>query len=277
MQHQMNGLLSGTREEPAVVRVAQSLVEISHVHKHYGSHHVLDDVSITVHRGETVAIIGPSGSGKTTVLRCINFLVPYDSGRITVMGKLVGYREKGNRLVRDSDRNLNQLRSQVGTVFQRFNLFPHRSVLGNLTEGPIHVLRIPKREAIERAEAALARVGLAHKRDRYPFQLSGGEQQRVAIARALCMQPVVMLFDEVTSALDPELVGEVLAVMRQLSQDGMTMVVVTHELEFARRSADRTVFMEHGKVVVDQPTAEFFARPPTDRIASYLRAIKGEW
>ncbi len=230
----------------------------------------LADVSLRVSRGESVAIVGPSGSGKTTLLRCINFLVPYDTGRILVNGRLIGYREHRGRLVPDTEQRVNDIRKRIGMVFQRFNLFPHRTVLGNLLEGPLYVLKVPRPQAVERAKAALERVGLTDKIDAYPAQLSGGQQQRVAIARALCMEPELMLFDEVTSALDPELVGEVLAVIRRLAQQGMTMVIVTHEMAFARDVADRVVFMEAGRVVVDHRTAEFFARPATPRIEAFL-------
>jgi polar amino acid transport system ATP-binding protein len=251
---------------------AQEIVlDAQGVGKCYGEHAVLIDVDLTVRRGETIAIIGPSGSGKTTLLRCTNFLVPYDSGRIYVNGRLVGYREERGRLVRDSEANVNLVRKHIGMVFQRFALFQHRSVLGNLLEGPVHVLKVSRAEAVERARDALRLVGLADKEDRYPQQLSGGQQQRVAIARALCMQPDLMLFDEVTSALDPELVGEVLAVMRDLVARHMTMLVVTHELRFARDAADRVVFMDGGRILADVATDAFFDSPASPRIAQFLR------
>jgi len=248
----------------------QVVVSIEGMSKHFGDALALDDVSLSVRAGEIVAVIGPSGSGKTTLLRCINFLVAYDAGRISIDGRLIGYREQNGRLVPDSERNINQLRKRIGFVFQRFNLFPHLTVLGNLLEGPVHVLKIGRDEAVARAEEALALVGLAHKRDAYPSALSGGQQQRVGIARALCMQPDVMLFDEATSALDPELVDEVLGVMRTLADRGMTMVVVTHEIAFAREVAHRIVFMEHGRIVVDLPTRAFFDTP-SPRIEQFLR------
>jgi polar amino acid transport system ATP-binding protein len=241
------------------------------VRKSFGSTVGLADVSLKVRRGETVAIIGPSGSGKTTFLRCVNFLVPYDAGRIYVSGRLVGYRDQPGPLMRDSEAAINRMRKHIGMVFQRFALFPHRSVLGNLLEGPIHVLKLPRDEAEARALEALRLVGLSEKRLAYPDQLSGGQQQRVGIARALCMRPALMLFDEVTSALDPELVGEVLAVMRDLAAQHMTMLVVTHELRFARDAADRVVFMEGGRILADQPTEEFFATPAHERIGSFLK------
>ncbi len=230
----------------------------------------LSDVNLTIRRGESVAIVGPSGSGKTTLLRCINFLIPYDRGRVYFNGRLVGYREHDSRLVPDSERHTNEIRKRIGIVFQRFNLFPHRSVLGNLLEGPLYVLKIPRGAAVERAKRALDLVGLTDKIDAYPDHLSGGQQQRVAIARALCMEPELMLFDEVTSALDPELVGEVLSVIRRLAQQGMTMMVVTHEMAFARDVADRVVFMEHGRIVVDQPADDFFGKPSNPRIEAFL-------
>src|SRR4051794_35111895 len=241
------------------------------VGKSYRGVPVLSDVSLDVRRGETVAILGPSGSGKTTFLRCVNFLVPYDAGRILVNGDLIGYRERGGSLVPDTEARISRIRKRIGMVFQRFALFPHRTVLGNLIEGPIHVLKVPRDEAVARAKDALSLVGLAEKADAYPHQLSGGQQQRVAIARALCMRPDLMLFDEVTSALDPELVGEVLAVMRDLAAQQMTMLVVTHELRFARDAASRVVFMEAGRLLADLPKDEFFAAAPTPRIANFLR------
>jgi polar amino acid transport system ATP-binding protein len=241
------------------------------VAKSYGANTVLSDIKLEVRRGETIAIIGPSGSGKTTLLRCVNFLVPYDSGRIYVKGQLMGYRERRGDIIRDSEASVNLLRKRIGMVFQRFALFPHRNVLGNLLEGPIYVLKVPREEAVIRAREALRLVGLADKEDRYPHELSGGQQQRVAIARALCMEPDIMLFDEVTSALDPELVDEVLAVMRDLVARHMTMLVVTHELRFARDAADRVVFMEGGRILADCGKDAFFNEPPSPRIAQFLR------
>jgi polar amino acid transport system ATP-binding protein len=256
----------------------QPVLSIENVNKSFGESFALQDISLRVDKGETVAILGPSGSGKTTLLRCINFLVAYESGRIAINRALVGYREEDGRLVRDSERNINAIRKRVGFVFQRFNLFPHRTVLGNLTEGPVYVLKIPLDEAVARAENALELVGLTQKRDAYPDELSGGQQQRVGIARALCMQPDIMLFDEATSALDPELVDEVLAVIRTLVEKGMTMVLVTHEIGFARDVADRVVFMDHGKILADMPKAEFFASPPLPRIEQFLRRhSQGAW
>lgn len=255
---------------------ATPILEAIGVGAQIGGQPILRNVNLSVRHRETVAIIGPSGSGKTTLLRCLNFLVPYSAGRIYLGGELIGYREIDGRLVQRRESETTRQRARFGFVFQRFNLFPHRTVLGNLLEGPVHVLRVDKAEARDRAMAALQRVGLETMAERYPSHLSGGQQQRVAIARALCMQPEVMLFDEVTSALDPELVGEVTAVMRQLSEDGMTMIVITHELRFAQRCADRVVFMDGGTILADLPTETFFADPPFERIATYLAQFRGD-
>jgi polar amino acid transport system ATP-binding protein len=251
------------------------VVRAAGVGKSYGGARILKDIDLTVRRGQTVAVIGPSGSGKTTLLRCINFLVPYDEGRIHIDGELIGYRDADGRLRRDSDANVCRIRRNIGMVFQRYALFPHRSVLGNLLEGPVHVLKIPRAQAVERARLVLGLVGLADKADAFPGQLSGGQQQRVGIARALCMEPKLLLFDEVTSALDPELVGEVLVVMRGLARLHRTMIVVTHEIRFAREAADRVVFMENGAILADLPAARFFADPPSERIRSFLRRSEG--
>jgi polar amino acid transport system ATP-binding protein len=256
--------------------IADHILWLDRVGKRFQSTVVLDQVSLKVSKGETVAVIGPSGAGKTTLLRCINFLTPYDMGRIFVSGRLVGYRDEGGRLIRDSERNLNDVRKHIGMVFQKYHLFLHRTVLGNLIEGPVHVLGLSRGEATSRALAALELVGLTDKLDSYPEELSGGQQQRVGIARALCMQPDLMLFDEVTSALDPELVEEVLGAMRRLAQGGMTMLVVTHELGFARDVADRVVFMEAGRIIADTPAATFFTAPPLPRIEQFLRRSLAE-
>lgn len=261
------------RYSPPVMNTNRGVLKIVDVGKSFGAHVALAHVNLSLARGETVAVIGPSGSGKTTLLRCVNFLTPYDSGRIYINGRLVGYREERGALVHDSERNINEIRKRIGIVFQRFNLFRHQTVLGNLLEGPLHVLKVSKDEAHARARDVLNRVGLAEKWNAYPDQLSGGQQQRVAIARALCMKPELMLFDEVTSALDPELVDEVLAVIRELAQEGMTMLVVTHEMTFARDAADRVVFMEDGHVTADRPAREFFERPPSPRVEGFLRRL----
>src|SRR5579859_3841452 len=234
---------------PASNADASLVVDASHVEKSYGRLDVLKDVSLQVKRGEVVVVIGPSGSGKTTFIRCINHLEKIDGGRITVNGQLIGYRERNGKLVEDSERSISKQRTQIGMVFQRFNLFPHKTALENVIEAPVRVLGRPKDEAVAEAGLLLARVGLADKRDVYPGKLSGGQQQRVAIARALAMRPALMLFDEPTSALDPEVIGDVLTVMEELAHEGMTMIVVTHEMGFAREVADRIVMMDGGRII----------------------------
>jgi polar amino acid transport system ATP-binding protein len=222
-----------------------------------------------------VCVIGPSGSGKTTLLRCINFLEPYDAGRIFIGDDLVGYRERDGKLSPAPEKEIARVRAETAMVFQQFNLFPHMTVLKNVAFGPVKVLGVSKEEAEGRARELLARVGLAEKADSYPAQLSGGQQQRVAIARALAMQPKVVLFDEVTSALDPELVGEVLAVMKDLADShGVTMIVVTHEIMFAREAADRVVFMDGGVVVEEGPPAEVLGAPRSERLRTFLRRFQ---
>ncbi len=250
------------------------IVQAEDVHKRFGNVEVLRGIDLLVKPGETVVLIGPSGSGKTTFLRCINHLEKINSGCIYVGGQLIGYRKRGDRLVEDSERNIAAQRARIGMVFQRFNLFAHMTALENIIEAPIRVKKVPKAEAIEKARALLDKVGLSEKGDSYPSQLSGGQQQRVAIARALAMDPMLMLFDEPTSALDPELVGEVLKVMEQLASEGMSMVVVTHEMSFAREMADRVVFMDQGRVVEEGPPAEIFDRPAHERTQSFLRRIR---
>ncbi|MFB3129054.1 MAG: amino acid ABC transporter ATP-binding protein [Lysobacteraceae bacterium] len=243
------------------------------VHKRFGRLEVLRGVSLDVARGEVVVIIGPSGSGKTTFLRCINHLERVDAGRIYVDGELVGYRERNGRLVEDSERAVARKRAAIGMVFQRFNLFPHLSALGNVIEAPIRVKKVPRKEAEETGRERLSKVGLADKLSSYPAQLSGGQQQRVAIARALAMEPKLMLFDEPTSALDPELVGEVLDVMKSLAREGMTMIVVSHEMGFAREVADRIVFMDEGVILEEGPPEELFLRPSQPRTQAFLSKI----
>ncbi len=243
------------------------------VHKRFGRLEVLKGVSLEVNAGETVCIIGPSGSGKTTFIRCINHLEKIDSGRIEVNGHLIGYRAEGERLVEDSENNIAKQRCEIGMVFQRFNLFPHMTALENIIEAPVRVRKSAKAQAIQEGEALLARVGLADKRNVYPGKLSGGQQQRVAIARALAMRPALMLFDEPTSALDPETIGEVLAAMKELADAGMTMIVVTHEMGFAREAANRVVMMDDGCVVEVGTPEHFFTSPDHERTKQFLSKI----
>ncbi|OLB73391.1 MAG: glutamate ABC transporter ATP-binding protein [Actinobacteria bacterium 13_2_20CM_2_71_6] len=241
----------------------EPLIVLEAVNKHFGALHVLRDVDLTVDRGEVVVVIGPSGSGKSTLCRAINRLEPIDSGTIRFDGQPLP--AEGKALAR--------LRSEVGMVFQSFNLFAHRTILHNVTLGPVKVRREKPEIARERALALLDRVGIADQADKYPAQLSGGQQQRAAIARALAMQPKAMLFDEPTSALDPEMVGEVLEVMTGLARDGMTMVVVTHEMGFARHAANRVIFMADGQLVEQAAPAEFFANPRSERAKDFLSKV----
>ena len=239
------------------------MIELADVHKSFGSNHVIKGFSAHVTKGEVVCVIGPSGSGKSTILRCINGLEGYDRGTITI---------DGARVNRD-DASIHAIRSETGMVFQRFNLFPHRTAIENVMEGPIFVKRLPREEARIRALALLEKVGLANKVDAYPDKLSGGQQQRVAIARALAMQPKVMLFDEPTSALDPELVGEVLKVMLTLAREGMTMVVVTHEIGFAAEVADRVLFLDHGRILEQGAPAAILRNPQHERTRDFLQRV----
>jgi polar amino acid transport system ATP-binding protein len=249
------------------------VVEATGVEKWFGKLHVLKGVSLTVRRQEVVVICGPSGSGKTTFIRCVNHLEKIQTGRIFVNGHLIGYREETGKLVEDKERNIARQRQEIGMVFQRFNLFPHMTALGNIIEAPIRVRGTPEAEAIEMGRALLTRVGLAHKADAYPNQLSGGQQQRVAIARALAMKPALMLFDEPTSALDPEMIGEVLEVMKELAREGMTMIVVSHEMGFAREVADRMVMMDDGLIIEEGTPEHFFTNPTHERTKSFLSKI----
>jgi polar amino acid transport system ATP-binding protein len=257
----------------AAEQAAEVVVRASDVHKWFGRLHVLKGVDLEVRRGETICIIGPSGSGKSTFLRCINHLEKIDSGRIEVNGHLIGYRERDGKLIEDSEASIARQRREIGMVFQRFNLFPHMTALGNVIEAPIRVRRMPRQEAIAIGETLLDRVGLADKRDVYPGKLSGGQQQRVAIARALAMNPALMLFDEATSALDPEVIGEVLEVMEELAREGMTMIVVTHEMGFARRAADRVAMMDDGQIVEEGHPDGFFVAPRMERTRQFLSKI----
>jgi polar amino acid transport system ATP-binding protein len=253
---------------------ANAIVTASDVDKYFGSNHVLRGVSLDVGKQEVVCIIGPSGSGKTTFLRCINHLERIDGGRIEVNGHLIGYRTKSNgTLCEDSERNIAQQRTEIGFVFQRFNLWPHKTALENIIEAPVKVRKVPRAEAVAQGEALLERVGLADKRNAFPNKLSGGQQQRVAIARALAMKPALMLFDEPTSALDPEMIGEVLEVMQELAAEGMTMIVVSHEMGFAREAADRIVMMDDGVVVEQAAPADFFTSPRHQRTQQFLSKI----
>ena len=251
----------------------ETVVEATDVHKSFGRLPVLKGVSLTVQRGEVVVIVGASGSGKTTLIRCLNHLEKIEQGRILVNGHLIGYRERNGKLVEDRERNIARQRQEIGMVFQRFNLFPHLTALGNIIEAPIQVRGQPKAEAVATARALLQRIGLADKESAYPAQLSGGQQQRVAIARALAMRPALMLFDEPTSALDPEMIGEVLEVMRELAREGMTMIVVSHEMGFAREVADRIVMMDDGRIVEEAPPAQFFNAPTQERTRAFLARI----
>jgi polar amino acid transport system ATP-binding protein len=249
------------------------LLEARDVVKTFDGRPVIDGISLTVHRGETVVVIGPSGSGKTTFLRCLNHLERIDSGNILLDGEPVGYRLSRGRLTERSPREVAVVRRRIGFVFQRFNLFPHLSAIDNVAVGPWKILRRPRAECYQEARDLLARVGLADKADARPPQLSGGQQQRVAIARALAMKPELMLFDEPTSALDPEMVGEVVAVMRQLADDGMTMVVVTHEMGFARAAADRIIMIDQGKILEEGPVAQMINAPVHERTRRFLMQI----
>jgi polar amino acid transport system ATP-binding protein len=240
------------------------------VHKRFGTLEVLKGINLEVGRGEVMCLLGPSGSGKSTFLRCINHLEQINSGRLSVDGELVGYREAGHKLHELRDDEVSRKRAQIGMVFQSFNLFPHMTALENVTLAPIRVRGVERKQARERATELMARVGLSDKLDVYPVALSGGQQQRVAIARALAMEPKLMLFDEPTSALDPELVGDVLDAMRQLVHDGMTMIVVTHEIGFAREVADTVVFMDAGVVVESGQPAAVLGNPQHERTKAFL-------
>jgi polar amino acid transport system ATP-binding protein len=249
------------------------MVKAEAVHKRFGRLEVLKGISLEVKAGEVMCLLGPSGSGKSTFLRCINHLEKINSGRLSVDGELVGYREAGGKLHELRDVEVCGKRAQIGMVFQHFNLFPHMTALENVIEAPIRVLKVRREEARQRARELLEQVGLADKADSYPAQLSGGQQQRVAIARALAMRPKLMLFDEPTSALDPELVGDVLDVMRQLASQGMTMIVVTHEMGFARGVADTVVFMDGGVVVEAGKPDDVITNPQHERTKTFLSKV----
>lgn len=253
---------------------AQPLVRIEGLHKSFGRIEVLKGIDLTVMPGEKISLIGPSGSGKTTLLRCVNYLEEPTAGDIHIDNQLMGQRVVGGRRVALPDRELARLRAGIGMVFQRFNLFAHLSVLQNIMLGPIKVQGRPRDEVAELARALLAKVGLHGKEDAYPDQLSGGQQQRVAIARALAMKPKLMLFDEATSALDPELVGEVLGVMQQLAEEGMTMIIVTHEMRFAEQVSDQVVFMADGVIVEQGPPRQIFRESEVARTRAFIRAVQ---
>ncbi|MGA5423653.1 amino acid ABC transporter ATP-binding protein [Streptomyces lavendulocolor] len=258
----MSGV-SVTKGAEDAVPAAGDLVVLSNVNKHFGALHVLQDIDLTIARGEVVVVIGPSGSGKSTLCRTINRLETIDSGGITIDGKPLP--QEGKELAR--------LRADVGMVFQSFNLFAHKTVLENVVLGQVKVRKADKKAAEQKARTLLDRVGVGSQADKYPAQLSGGQQQRVAIARALAMDPKVMLFDEPTSALDPEMINEVLEVMQQLARDGMTMIVVTHEMGFARSAANRVVFMADGRIVEEATPEQFFSSPRSDRAKDFLSKI----
>jgi polar amino acid transport system ATP-binding protein len=249
------------------------LVRVEQVHKSFGHVPVLNGVDLRVRPGEVTVVLGPSGSGKSTLLRCINHLEKINAGRIWVDGELVGYRERRGKLYELREREVAAQRRSIGMVFQQFNLFPHMTVLENVMEAPVRLRQAPRAQVRQRARSLLERVGLADKVDSYPAHISGGQQQRVAIARALAMQPKLMLFDEPTSALDPELVGEVLDVMQDLARDGMTMIVVTHEIGFAREVGDSLIFMDEGRIVESGPPREVLANPRHERTRSFLAKV----
>jgi ABC-type histidine transport system ATPase subunit len=252
----------------------QPALSVENLHKRFGNLEVLKGISISARQGDVISILGASGSGKSTLLRCINFLEIPDSGTITVCGEEVRMKKnrRGQNLPRDI-KQVERVRTKLAMVFQQFNLWSHMTILENVIEAPIHVLKVPRQEALERAEAYLRKVGIHDKRDAYPSHLSGGQQQRAAIARALAMEPEVMLFDEPTSALDPELVGEVLQVIRNLAEEGRTMMVVTHEMGFAREVSSRVVFLHQGLIEEDGPPRQVFEAPESERFKQFIKAM----
>ncbi len=257
--------------QPASNNKNDVVVQIVNLHKYFGKLEVLKGIDLEVHHGDVVSVLGSSGSGKSTMLRCINYLEQPTSGEIYISGRPMGFRfdSKGQK-VPDSHRNINRLRQEIGMVFQQFNIWPHMTVLGNVIEAPVHVKKIPPKEAKEIGLAFLEKVNLIDKKDEFPVRLSGGQLQRVAIARALCMQPKVMLFDEPTSALDPELIGEVLETMKQLAIDGTTMMVVTHEIGFAREVSDRVIFLHNGLVEEEGTPDEVILNPKSERCRQFF-------
>ncbi len=252
-------------------------IELRNVSRSLGGHHVLQGVNLTIAAGSVTVILGPSGSGKSTLLRCINHLEKLDSGTIWMGGRengeLLGYQQKGDALYERTDSDIARQRRRIGMVFQQFNLFPHRTVLQNIIDAPLRVRKQPRHIAVAKARQLLQQVGLAGREDDWPWQLSGGQQQRVAIARALAMEPEVMLFDEPTSALDPELVGEVLQVIKSLAHSGLTMVIVTHEIGFAREVADNIVFMENGRIIADGPAKQVLEENVSERVTHFLATV----
>lgn len=249
------------------------MIKLENIHKSFGSLKVLKGIDLNVNKGEVVCVIGPSGSGKSTLLRCINHLERITTGKITIDNEIMDERKDGHDLVKIHHQQVLKLCSEVGMVFQRFNLFPHMTALGNVMEAPVHVLKVPKDVAEKEGRELLKNVGLEDKIDVYPSRLSGGQQQRVAIARALAMKPKAMLFDEPTSALDPELVGEVLEVMKGLARQHMTMIVVTHEMGFARDVANRVIFMDEGHIVEEGPPNQIFTSPRHERTKAFLSRV----
>jgi polar amino acid transport system ATP-binding protein len=264
----MNAVAAG-----APLAVDRPMIEVVGLHKHFGAQHVLRGIDLTVNVGQVVCVIGPSGSGKSTLLRCINHLEIAEQGEIRIDGKVAYRQGAAGKYKPHSNRAVAAVRAQVGMVFQNFNLFPHLSVIGNIIEAPVHVLRRSVTAARERAMELLHQVGLAAKADAYPEELSGGQQQRAAIARALAMDPKAMLFDEATSALDPELINEVLNVMRDLAARGMTMLVVTHEMNFARQVSSHVIFLDHGRIVEAGSPEQIFGSPSEKRTRDFLRNV----
>ena len=250
-----------------------SMVKVENVCKSFGSLQVLKDINLEVNKGEVVCIIGPSGSGKSTLLRCLNHLERITSGRVYIEGELMDEREAGKDQLKVSQKKISELCTELGMVFQRFNLFPHMTAQQNIMEAPVTVRKVPREEAAVEAIKLLEKVGLADKRNEFPSRLSGGQQQRVAIARALAMKPKIMLFDEPTSALDPELVGEVLEVMKDLAREGMTMLVVTHEMGFAREVGNRVIFMDNGEIKEEGTPEEIFSNPKNERTRAFLQKV----
>lgn len=253
------------------------MIKLCNIHKSFGKLEVLKGIDLDIHKGEVVCIIGPSGSGKSTLLRCLNHLERITTGDIFINEELIDHAEAGKNQLQLSQKKLSEVCAELGMVFQRFNLFPHMTALENIMCGPVNVKKEDKKKAIEYAMELLGLVGLLDKKDEYPARLSGGQQQRVAIARALAMKPEIMLFDEPTSALDPELVGEVLEVMKKLAREGMTMLVVTHEMNFAEEVGTRVIFMDEGKIVEEGEPKAFFSHPKTERARTFLGKVSGTY